>query len=69
VRGRFTFYQPFSLTTTLDLNHGPIAKCFQHLAHENAAKSRAILVEADQLADTLGDDDTLLDSLLVGLNL
>ncbi|HEV3138543.1 MAG TPA: hypothetical protein VGZ26_11580 [Pirellulales bacterium] len=57
------------MTTTLDLNHGPIAKCFQHLAHENAAKSRAILVEADQLADTLGDDDTLLDSLLVGLNL
>jgi hypothetical protein len=28
-----------------------------------------VLLEADQLADTLGLDDELLDSLLVGLNL
>jgi hypothetical protein len=53
----------------LDLNHGPIAKYFQHLAHENTAKSRAILVKADQVADALGLDDALLDSLMVRLKL
>jgi hypothetical protein len=53
----------------IDLNPGPIATYFQHLAQENTAKSRAILVKADQVADSLGLDDTLLDSLLVKLGL
>ena len=53
----------------LDLNHGPIAKYFERLSHENTAKSRAILVKADQVADALDLDDTLLDSLLVKLGL
>jgi hypothetical protein len=50
-----------------DLNHRPIAKYFEHLAPENTAKSRAMLVEADRVADELGLDDELLDSLVVGL--
>jgi hypothetical protein len=53
----------------IDLNHGPLAVYFEHLAHENTAKSRAIFVEADRIADSLNLDDTLLDGLLVGLNL
>jgi hypothetical protein len=53
----------------LDLNHGPIAKYFEHLAHENTAKSRAILVKADRVADALHLDDALLNSLLVRLKL
>jgi hypothetical protein len=53
----------------VDLNHGPVARYFEHLAEENALKSRAILIKADQLADALGLDDELLDGLLAGLNL
>jgi hypothetical protein len=53
----------------IDLNHGPIANYFEHLAHENTAKSRAILVKADQIADSLGLDDELLDGMLVKLGL
>jgi len=48
---------------------GPIATYFEHLAHENTAKSRAIHVHADQVAEALGLDEELLDSLLVGLGL
>ena len=53
----------------LDLNHGPVAKYFEHLAQENTAKSRAILVEVDRISDSLGLDDTLLDGLLVGFGM
>jgi hypothetical protein len=53
----------------LDLNHGPIAKYFQHLAHDGTPKSWGILVKADEVADALGLDDTLLDSLLGHLRL
>jgi hypothetical protein len=42
---------------------------FELPAHENTAKSRAILLKADQIADALGLDDELLDGLLVGLTL
>jgi hypothetical protein len=49
-----------------DLNSGPIAKYLEHLAHENTAKSRAILVKADQVGDELGLDDELLDGVLSG---
>jgi hypothetical protein len=52
-----------------DLNHGLVTAYLQHLAHENTAKSRAILVKADQIADTMGLDDELLDELVVGLGL
>jgi hypothetical protein len=48
-----------------DLNHGPVAKYFQHVAHEGTPKAKAILVKADQVANALNLDDTLLDSLLV----
>jgi hypothetical protein len=53
----------------VDLNQGPVAKYFEHLADDNTAKSRAILVRADHVAGALGLDDELLDSLLVGLGL
>jgi hypothetical protein len=54
---------------SIDLNSGPIANYFQHLAHEGTTKSKAILVKADQVADAVGLDDELLDRLLVHLKL
>jgi hypothetical protein len=53
----------------LDLNHGPLATYFEHLAHEDTAKSRAILVEGDQVPDALGLDEKVLDALLAKLGL
>ena len=53
----------------VDLNSGPVAKYLEHLAEEDTAKARAILVKADQVADALNLDDALLDSLLVKLGL
>jgi hypothetical protein len=53
----------------LDWNSGPVAKYFEQLAHQNTAKARAILIQADRAADVLNLDDTLLDSLLVNLGL
>jgi len=53
----------------LDSNHELLAKSFKHLAHENTAKAKAILVEADALAAALHLEDALLDSLPVGLGL
>ena len=52
-----------------DLNHGLIAKYFEHLADENTAEAKSLFVEADQLANEYGLDDELLDSLVVGLTL
>jgi hypothetical protein len=49
------------------LNSDPVAKFFEHLAQADTAKSRAILVKADRIADSLGLDDELLVGLLVGL--
>jgi hypothetical protein len=54
---------------SIDWNDGPVAKSCQHLAHENTAKSRAISVTVDRVADVLGWDDELLDSLLVKMGL
>jgi hypothetical protein len=48
---------------------GPIATYFEHRAHENTAKSRAILVKADEVVDSLGLDDELVDRSLVKLGL
>jgi hypothetical protein len=50
------------------LNHGPLAKYFEHLAHEGTEKAKSILGEADEIADELGLDDGLLDEL-IGLKL
>src|SRR5262249_27805982 len=58
-----------SRLSSLDLNSGPIARFFTHLAQINTPTSRAILVAADQIADALGLDDSLLDSLLEDLGL
>jgi hypothetical protein len=52
-----------------DLNHGPLATYFEHLGHENTAKSRTILVEADRVEDAMGLDYELIDGLLAGLKL
>ncbi len=52
-----------------DLNSGPRATYFRQLAAENTRADRAVLVEADRIADALGLDDELLDSLLAGLGL
>jgi len=53
----------------IDLNNGPLATFLQHLAQENTAKSRAILVKADQIADTMGLGDELLDGLVPRMGL
>jgi hypothetical protein len=53
----------------LDPNHGPIATFFQHLAHEGTPKAKAILGEADEVADALNRDDEVLDGVVVGLGL
>ncbi|MBI3837198.1 MAG: hypothetical protein HY288_04595, partial [Planctomycetia bacterium] len=52
---------------SIDLNRGPVAKYLLHLAHEGTPKAKPILVKADEVADALNVDDTLLDSLLAGL--
>ena len=53
----------------MDLNSGPIARYFEHLADQNTPAARKILVAADKVADRLGLDDSLLDSLLADLGL
>ena len=53
--------------THLDLNHSPLAKYFEYLAHEGTAKAKEVLLEADRIADELGLDDELLDELVAGL--
>ena len=47
-----------------DSGDDPIAKFFEHLAHDDTAKVRPILLQADRVADALGPDDELLDLLL-----
>jgi hypothetical protein len=51
--------------THLNLNSGPIAKYFEHLANENTTRSRAILVKADQFADAMDLEDELIDGLVL----
>ena len=36
---------------------GKLATHFQHLAHESSPKAKAILVQADQVADEVGLDE------------
>ena len=42
---------------------------FQHPAHEATPKVKAILVQADQVADEVGLDDEVVEGVLVGLGL
>jgi hypothetical protein len=51
--------------TRADLNNGPLAKYFEHLAHEGTQQAKSVLVEAEQVAEELGLDDELLDELVV----
>jgi hypothetical protein len=51
----------------VDLNSGRIATFFEDLAAKDTPKARKILLAADELADSLGLDDDLLDSLVAGL--
>jgi hypothetical protein len=51
----------------VDLNSGRIATFFEDLAAKDTPKARKILIAADELADSLGLDDDLLDSLVAGL--
>jgi hypothetical protein len=53
----------------LDLNSGRIASFFQHLADQDTPGTRKILTKIDAVADELGLDHELLDSLLVDLGL
>ncbi len=51
----------------LDLKSGIPAKLFQYLHDTNSRRSRALLQKFDAVADSLGLDDELLDSLLADL--
>jgi hypothetical protein len=51
---------------SVDLNSGPVTEYLQYLAEEDTPRSSATLVKADQVADALDLDDTLLVSLLTG---
>ncbi len=53
----------------VDLNSGPIARFFEHLADQNTPGTRKILVAADKVADELGLEHDLLESLLEDLGL
>ena len=53
----------------VNLNSGVAATIFEALAVADTKLTRSILVEADKVADQLGLDDTLLDSILVDLGL
>ena len=54
---------------SIDLNSGIAATIFHRLAEQNTPAARKLLVKADEVADALGLDDTLLDSLLAELHL
>ena len=51
----------------IDLNTGSPARLFQYLHDANTPRSRALLQKFDSVADALGLDDELLDSLLADL--
>ncbi len=53
----------------VNLNSGVAATIFEALGTANTKLTRSILTEADKVADQLGLDDTLLDSILVDLGL
>ena len=54
---------------SIDLNNGVAARLFQHLADQNTPGTRKLLVKIDEVADNLGLDHELLDSLLADLGL
>ena len=53
----------------VDLNSGRIAAFFQHLADQNTPGTRKLLVKIDAVADELGLDHELLDSILADIGL
>ena len=53
---------------SIDLNSGSPARLFQYLHDTNSPRSRALLQKFDAVADALGLDDELLDSLLADLD-
>ncbi len=55
--------------TNVNLNSGAAATIFEGLAVADTKLTRSILVEADKVADELGLDDGLLDSILADLGL
>ncbi len=57
-----------SRLASVDLNSGPIATVFTHLAAADTPRTRQLLQAVDQLADDLGLDDSLLDSLIGDLS-
>jgi hypothetical protein len=57
-----------SRLASVDLNSGPMAKLFTNLAQSNTAVSRSLLLAANEVTDALDLDDSLLESLIAGLN-
>jgi hypothetical protein len=53
----------------IDLNSGRVADAFQQLADWNSPTVRKLLIREDRMADALGLDHELLESLLADLGL
>jgi hypothetical protein len=51
----------------LDLNSGPIARYFEHLAERNTPGTRKILAADDKVAEKLELEESLLDILAEGV--
>jgi hypothetical protein len=47
----------------------PIANLFHPPPHDSTPKAKAILVQADQVADEVGLDDEVVNGLVVGMGL
>ena len=54
-------------TEGINLNSGTPARLFHYPHDANTPRSRALLQKFDSIADALGLDDELLDSLLANL--
>jgi hypothetical protein len=53
---------------SVDLNSGPAAKLFTALAEANTPTTRSLLLAANEVTNALDLDDSLLESLIAGLN-
>ena len=53
---------------TVDLNSGPVARLFTALAQANTPTTRSLLLAANEVTNALDLDDSLLESLIAGLN-
>ena len=59
----------FNRLDQVDLNSGPVARLFNHLAEKNTPRAQKVLLAADAVADELGLDHDLLEDIIADLGL